>query len=140
MTTSMIAWHRTMRTPLTTSTERERAFPLVCQRSVVSHHLHPHRGSSSKCLRHSPHLHVHGHLCGRFTLILPFYFLLHLPPLFLFLKYLKSVVNLHNSANPLHRNRLRLGMSSVLLPWFASMVLLVIDYSIFGLFTHILEL
>ena len=29
----------------------------------------------------------------------PFYFLLYLPPLFLFLKYLKSVVNLHNSAN-----------------------------------------
>ena len=42
MITSMIAWHRTLRSPLTTSTERERAFPLVCQRSVVSHHPHTH--------------------------------------------------------------------------------------------------
>ena len=30
---------------------------------------------------------------------LPLYFLLNLPPLFLFLNYLKSVVNLHNSCN-----------------------------------------
>ena len=97
MTTSMIAWHCTMRTPLTTSTERERAFPLVCQRSVVLHYSHTHRGSSSICLRHSPH--PHGHLCVLFTLILLFYFLLYLPPLFFFLLYLKSVVNLHNSAN-----------------------------------------
>ena len=58
-----------------------------------------HCGSSSICLRHSPHPHVHGHLCVLFTLILPFYFLLYLPSLFLFLKYLKSVVNLYNSAN-----------------------------------------
>ena len=42
MTTSMIEWHRTMRSPLTTSTERECAFLLVCQRSVVSHHSHTH--------------------------------------------------------------------------------------------------
>ena len=70
MTTSMIAWHCTMRTPLTTSTKRERAFPLVCQRSVVSHHSHTHRGSSSRSLRLSPHPHVHGHLCVLFTLIL----------------------------------------------------------------------
>ena len=66
--------HCTMRTPLTTSTKRERAFLLVCQRSVVSHHSHTHRGSSSKCLRHSPHLHVHGHLCVLFTLTLLFLF------------------------------------------------------------------
>ena len=98
MTTFMIAWHCTMRTPATTSTERERAFLLVCQRSVVSHHSHTHRGSSSISLRLSPH--PHGHLlCVLFTLILPFYFLLYLPPLFLFLLYLESVVNLHNSAN-----------------------------------------
>ena len=37
------------------------------------------------------------HMCA--VLILPFYFLLYLPPLFLFLNYLKSVVNLHNSCN-----------------------------------------
>ena len=34
-----------------------------------------------------------------FTLILRFYFLLYLPPLFLFLTYMKSMVNLHNSCN-----------------------------------------
>ena len=55
-----------------------------------------HLGSS---LSLSCHLHVHGHPCGLFTLILPFYFLLYLPPLFLFLNYLKSVVNLHNCCN-----------------------------------------
>ena len=54
-----------------------------------------HFGSS---LSLSCHLHVHGHPCGLFTLILPFFFLLYLP-LFLFLNYLKSVVNLHNSCN-----------------------------------------
>ena len=58
-----------------------------------------HRGSSLASVRHSHHLHVHGHLCILFTLIFPFYFLLYLPPLFLFLIYLKSVVNLHNSCN-----------------------------------------
>ena len=35
MTTFIIAWHCTMRTPTITSTERECAFPLVCQRSLV---------------------------------------------------------------------------------------------------------
>ena len=39
------------------------------------------------------------HVSGLFTLILPFYFLLYLPPPFLFLNYTKSVVNLHNSCN-----------------------------------------
>ena len=82
-----------------TTTKRERAFPLVCQRSVVSHHSHTHRGSSSKCLRHSPHLHVHGHLCVLFTLTLPFYFLHFLTSLTFFLQFQKHVVNLHNSAN-----------------------------------------
>ena len=70
--------------------------------SVVLSHIirpHMHRGSSLTSLRHSSHLHNHVHVCGLFTLILPFYFLLYLPPLFLFLKYLKSVVNLHNSCN-----------------------------------------
>ena len=38
-------------------------------------------------------------MCGLFTLIFPFYLLLYLPPLFLFLNYMKSVVNLHNSCN-----------------------------------------
>ena len=64
--------------------------------SCLHPHTHMHFGSS---LSLSCHLHVHGHPCGLFTLILPFYFLLHLPPLFLFLNYLKSVVNLHNSCN-----------------------------------------
>ena len=57
-----------------------------------------HCGSSSKSLRHSLHLHVHGHLCGLFTLTLPFYFLLYLPLLFFFLTYMKSMANLQNSA------------------------------------------
>ena len=39
------------------------------------------------------------HVCGLFTLILPLYFLLYLPSLFLFLNYMKSMVNLHNSCN-----------------------------------------
>ena len=47
----------------------------------------------------SCHFHVHDHLCVLFTLLLPFHFLLHLPPFSFFLKYLTSVVNLHNSAN-----------------------------------------
>ena len=55
-----------------------------------------HLGSS---LSLSCHLHGHPRVCGLFTLILPFYFLLYLPPLFLFLNYMKSVVNLHNSCN-----------------------------------------
>ena len=42
---------------------------------------------------------MHGHLCVLFTLNLPFYFLLYLPPLFSSLNNLKSVVNLHNSCN-----------------------------------------
>ena len=55
-----------------------------------------HLGSS---LGLSCHLHGHPCVCGLFTLILPFYFLLYLPPLFLFLNYMKSVVNLQNSCN-----------------------------------------
>ena len=55
-----------------------------------------HLGSS---LSLSCQLHGHPRACGLFTLILPFYFLLFLAPLFLFLNYLKSVVNLHNSCN-----------------------------------------
>ena len=95
MTSSMLAWHFTMRTPATTSTECRAHF----LGSVVvssSSHTHMHRGSS---LRHSSHLHIHVHVCGLFTLILPFYFLLHLPLLFLFLNYMMSLVNLHNSCN-----------------------------------------
>ena len=45
------------------------------------------------------HLHGHPRVCGLFPLILLFCFLLYLPHLFLFLNYLKSVVNLHNSCN-----------------------------------------
>ena len=59
-------------------------------------HTHTHLGSS---LRHSLHPHGHPRVCGLFTLILPFYFLLYLPLLFLFLGCMKSVVNLHNSCN-----------------------------------------
>ena len=90
----MIAWHRTMRTPATTSTEH-RAHSLS-QRSLVFIRTHMHRGSS---LSLSCHVHVHGHPCGLFTMILPFYFLLYLPLLFFFLQFLKFVVNLHNSCN-----------------------------------------
>ena len=65
--------------------------------SLVIHlRTYTHLGSS---LRHSSHLHIHVHVCGLFTLILPFYFLLYLPPLFLFLNYMKSMVNLHNSCS-----------------------------------------
>ena len=39
------------------------------------------------------------HVCGLFTLIFPFYFLLCFPHFFLFLNYMKSMVNLHNSCN-----------------------------------------
>ena len=95
MTIPMLAWHRTMRTPLTTSTERERAFSQVVL-SCLHPHTHMHLGSS---LSLSCHLHVHGHPCGLFTLILPFDFLLYLPHLVLFLNYLKSVVNLHTPPN-----------------------------------------
>ena len=42
-------------------------------------------------------IHGHIHVCGLFTLILPFYFLLYHPHVFL--KYMKSMVNLHNSCN-----------------------------------------
>ena len=95
MTTFMIAWHRTMRTLATTSTERRAHFlrlVLLC----FHLHAHMHLGSS---LSLSCHLHGHPCVCGLFILILPFYFLLYLPPLFLFLNYMKSIVNLHNSCN-----------------------------------------
>ena len=61
--------------------------------------LHTHSPWLKFALSH--HLHVHGHpcVCGLFTLILLFYFLLYLPHLFLFLNERKSVVNLHNSCN-----------------------------------------
>ena len=65
--------------------------------SLVIHlRTHMHLGSS---LRHSSHLHIHVHVCGLFTLILLFYFLFYLPSLFLFLNYMKSMVNLRNSCN-----------------------------------------
>ena len=64
--------------------------------SCLHLHAHMHLGSS---LSLSISIHGHLHVCGLFTLILPFYFLLYLPHLFLFLNYLKSVVNLHNSCN-----------------------------------------
>ena len=97
MTTSMLAWHRTMRTPLNTSTERRAQFsggPVVSSSSYT----YTHRGSSSTCLRLSHHPHGHPRACVLFTLTLPFYLLLFLPPLFLFLTYMKSMVNLQNSA------------------------------------------
>ena len=64
--------------------------------SCLHLHTHMHLGSS---LSLSCHLHGHPCVCGLFTLILPFYFLLCLPPLFLFLNNMKSVVNLHNFCN-----------------------------------------
>ena len=65
--------------------------------SCLHPHTHMHLGSSLSLSCHHPH--GHPRVWGLFTLILPFYFLLYLPPLFLFLNYLKSVVNLHNSCN-----------------------------------------
>ena len=47
----------------------------------------------------SSHMVIHVCACGLYTLIIPFYFLLYLPPLFLFLNYMKSMVNLHKSCN-----------------------------------------
>ena len=96
MTTSMTVWHRTMRTPQTTSTERERAVPLVCQRSVcltsfahtctVAQAQKVCAFTSSTCAWSSV----------RSLQILPFYFLAPflLPPV-----PEELMVNLHNSAN-----------------------------------------
>ena len=67
---------------------------------LPSHHPHTHAlWLKLNKFAPSPQPHVDGHLCVLFTLILPFYFLLYLPPLIFFFLYLKSVVNLHNSAN-----------------------------------------
>ena len=55
-----------------------------------------HLGSS---LSLSISIHGHPHVCGLFDLTLPFYFLLYPPALVLFLNYMKSMVNLHNSCN-----------------------------------------
>ena len=68
--------------------------------SVVlsSHHPHTHAPwLKLKEFAPSHHLHVHGHPCVLFTLILPFYFLLYLPPLFPLPQI--PEVNLHNSCN-----------------------------------------
>ena len=70
------------------------AFSQVGCRVFIFTHMH--LGSS---LSLSYHLHGHRCVCSLFTMILPFNFLLYLPPLFLFLNYVKSVVNLHNSCN-----------------------------------------
>ena len=94
MTTFMIAWHRTMRTPATTSTERR-----AHSSQVVLSCLHPYTRAlwlkfesfmSSPCAWSSVRsLHLD-----------PPFLLLALPSApFFFLNYLKSVVNLHNSCN-----------------------------------------
>ena len=79
-------------------------------------HLQPHPLSVVRILSgrlSCLHLHTHAHwlkfeffmsspwppTCGLFTLNLPVYFLLYFPLFFLFLNYMKSVVNLHNSCN-----------------------------------------
>ena len=109
MTTCMLAWHSTIRTSMTSSKVH------VCEdedTTTLSERMRTTlSGSGSSCalcevprqlgssMSLSCHLHVHGHLCGLFTLIFPFYFLLYLPHHFLFLNYMKSVVNLHNSCN-----------------------------------------
>ena len=53
MTTSMLAWHRTMRTPATTSTER-RAHFLRLVLSCFHLHAHMHLGSSLESFMSSP--------------------------------------------------------------------------------------
>ena len=67
MTTCMVAWYRTMRTPLNTSTERRAHFLSVVD--VFHLHTYTHRGSSL-----SFSCHLHGHPCVRS---------LHLDPPFL---------------------------------------------------------
>ena len=93
MTTCMLAWHSTIRTSMTSFMIEW----LRTMRTLVIHLCtYTHRGSS---LSLSYHLHGHPCVCGLFTLILPFYYLLYLPLLFLFLKYMKFMINLHNSCN-----------------------------------------
>ena len=109
MTSSMIAWLRTMRTPGTTSTERRAHF---LGSVVVSSSSHTHCTLAQVWVFHviSTAIHVRAvsspwsslsTSCSTFR------------PLFLFLNYMKSMANLHNSCNegvdafddlpPLHR-------------------------------------
>ena len=52
MTTSVIAWHRTMRTPATTSTERECTFSQLVLFHIIRTHMH--RGSSLNVCAFTP--------------------------------------------------------------------------------------
>ena len=69
MAAFMIAWHCTMRTPTTPSTDIHNAWArMVCAHSLIfllytlSHHLHTHRGSRAQLTSLSLHPHGHGHL------------------------------------------------------------------------------
>ena len=66
-----------------------------CRRVFISTHT----CTFGSNLSLSCHLHGHPCVCGLFTLILPSYFLLYRPLLFLNLNCMKSMVNLHNSCN-----------------------------------------
>ena len=80
MTTFMIAWHRTMHTPLTTSTERRAHSLRLCCLVFIRTHT---------CTLAQAQVRVF-HVISMCMVICP---------LFLFLNYLKSLVNLHSSCN-----------------------------------------
>ena len=102
MTTSLIAWHCMMRTPLTTSTDIYmsvvRTVSFTFSLVSVTPSAHTHRGSRCLSPFTSPPCPWSSE---RFSslLTLPFYFLHFLTFLIFFLQFLKFVVNLHNSAN-----------------------------------------
>ena len=116
MTTTMIAWHCTMRTPLTTSTDIHMSVVRTVSHLVLSasHHPHTHRGS--RCLSLSCHLHSHGHLSVSPRLDSPFLFpaLPHVPYLLppdpefrgKLAQLLQREYGLHLRVLPLHSSRL----------------------------------
>ena len=104
MTTSMIAWPCTMRTPLTTSTDTHMSAHglRAWSRCRLVHSFTSSRAHAPwlKCLSLSPiHMVIFMCECVLFTLILLFCFLHFLTSLTLFLQFPKHVVKLHNSAN-----------------------------------------
>ena len=106
MTTSMIAWHCTMRTPLTTSTDTHMSAARIVS-SVAQCQIICTRTVAEDVWVLSCHLHSHVHVSVSPRLDSPFLF-----PIF-FHQFLKFVVNLHSPQNekmdstdeflPLHR-------------------------------------
>ena len=97
MTTFMIAWHCTMRTPMTTSTDAHMSIARIVS-SVAQYHIICTR-TVAQVLSLSHHPHGHGHLSDSPHLALPFYFLHFLTPLFFFLQHLKFADNLCTPPN-----------------------------------------